>query len=1471
MRQYSILLVLTLLLPGSLRAGVSYGDPSGGWAYLYTGDAAAGTPRRTPAFALDGTWRHENGSDEWNGDVRGAASPPAGGVESNGGILTIEDAVTTTSGNNNNRKIYFTHAVTQDGVSALNLLDTGVTLSFRARLTPTDAKSEIAMPNGYGIFSDGKGMFGVRQSSPSSIISFSLVRATEDSTPTASLNFTAAGLTMNRLNGDAPVGSGAVNNTATASQNQVLPLAPTVFHEFWITIQANDATPGNGTHRVTIYVDGSTTPTVFNVTAGTGSDTDTTITPNWTDYIALGLNNSATIGAFDTDFFAFKPGVIAPVPLFPPPPPTGVTVVNGDTKVTLTWGAVPGAAGYIIQRSDVSGGPYATVGTTGGTSFMDMGLVNGNTYYYVVVATNAAGSAASAEVVGQPNIPVTGVAAVGGTNQVVVSWNSLPEAVTYLVNRSTTSGGPYATIASGLTDTSYTDTTVGSGRTYYYVVFADLTGGGQSGISDEAPATTAPGAPALSAGLFAATVVRVAWTTTDPVVTQFLLEKSTDGVNFTPLATLPGSQHSYLDAGLALGSTHHYRIQAQNGTGFSDVSTVASITTPTFGVNVNFANTNFTTGQAGYPIPGYLDDYGFVYDDRGNGFYGWDDDNTQHGRLRNAANSPDKRYDTLNHMQKTTPLPAARQWEIEIPNGFYSVHIVAGDPTATDSVFQHVVEGVATPSVVPSAGNNWADYTVTVIVGDGRLSVTNGPAASNNKICFIDIYPAVAELVVIGTQPADTNVVQNRPSSLAVTLASGSTPVFYQWYQDGVPVDGATGASLVFPLTALSNAGNYQVVISNYAGSVTSDVAVLSVAPDLLPPQVVSVGSVDGIAIGVCFDELLDIALGTALDPFNYTVNGGNSSITGVVLRADGKSVALYVDPPISGAIVLEVRCVADLAGNAISCEPESPEIGLGQVLGLTAADLGTPLNPGANFTCDGQVIELVASGNDIWSAADQGYHAYRSVSGDFDAKVRVLSLTRADNISKAGLMMRESAAGNSRTIWILANPPPPGRNQIEPGMRATTGGNTATWGTTFTGANMPDTWMRLTRAGNVFTGYRSSNGVDWVQFAQTTQTYPGSVLLGLAATAHTNMVGLYATGTFRNFMITQTDFGDAPALYPTLLANSGARHLIVPGVHLGASVDGEQDGQPNATATGDDAAAVDDEDGVTFLTPLIPGLAATVDVVASVPGLLDAWIDFNGDGDWADAGEQIASSTLLAAGNNSLPVVVPSDAVPGATYARFRFSSVGGLSFDGTAVDGEVEDYQVTITPISDLGVVKSASAGYVAVGSNVTYTITVSNAGPHAVSGVTVTDTLPAEVSFVSASAGCANVGGTVTCAVGTLAGGGTATVTITVTATTTGTAVNSASVAGNGYDPEAANNSATAGVQIVTPPTLSNVSYSNGTFTLDIATQNGVPYTILYKNSLDDPEWLPLTTVTGDGTVMSIPLPGPGSMRFYLVRIP
>jgi len=161
-------------------------------------------------------------------------------------------------------------------------------------------------------------------------------------------------------------------------------------------------------------------------------------------------------------------------------------------------------------------------------------------------------------------------------------------------------------------------------------------------------------------------------------------------------------------------------------------------------------------------------------------------------------------------------------------------------------------------------------------------------------------------------------------------------------------------------------------------------------------------------------------------------------------------------------------------------------------------------------------------------------------------------------------------------------------------------------------------------------------------------------------------------------------DFGDAPdPAYPTLLKNNGARHIVTGDCFLGAGIDKEENGQPNADASGDDLNG-DDEDGVLFATPhhLPQGTPVALSVTASRAGYLNAWVDFNANGSWADAGEQVFSAVALQAGANALSFTLPADARIGLTFARFRFGTDAQLGFTGPAGDGEVEDYPIEILP---------------------------------------------------------------------------------------------------------------------------------------------------------------------------------------------
>ena len=181
---------------------------------------------------------------------------------------------------------------------------------------------------------------------------------------------------------------------------------------------------------------------------------------------------------------------------------TGLAASNGATSVTLAWTGVSGAQGYLVQRSAASNGTYTNLTPTfAGASCTDLPPVAGTLYYYKVSATNAAGTGTVAGPVSAGLLPAapTGLLATPGSSQVSLSWSSVPSATSYAVKRSSTSGGPYTSLATGLTNSSYTDSAVTVGNTYFYVVTAT------NAIGEGAPSVeaTASALNALQAWRFA--------------------------------------------------------------------------------------------------------------------------------------------------------------------------------------------------------------------------------------------------------------------------------------------------------------------------------------------------------------------------------------------------------------------------------------------------------------------------------------------------------------------------------------------------------------------------------------------------------------------------------------------------------------------------------------------------------------------------------------------------------------------------------------------------------------------------------------------------------------------------------------------------------------------------------------------------------------------------------------------------------
>ncbi len=219
-----------------------------------------------------------------------------------------------------------------------------------------------------------------------------------------------------------------------------------------------------------------------------------------TTALLTGCGGSSDGGTSSTSSSSSSPAP-TPAPGQAPSAPTGLSVTAGDTQITLAWSVVSGASSYNVKRANVSGGPYTAIRTGLTTnSFLNTGLANGTTYYYVVSAVNNVGeSAASAQAsaipratVGAPFTP-TGFNAVAGDTRVTLTWDTVTGATGYKLYRDNV-------VIASPTTVNYTDVAVSNGRMYAYTLSA-TNSAGESARSSTVNAAPAKGLPTVGAWL----------------------------------------------------------------------------------------------------------------------------------------------------------------------------------------------------------------------------------------------------------------------------------------------------------------------------------------------------------------------------------------------------------------------------------------------------------------------------------------------------------------------------------------------------------------------------------------------------------------------------------------------------------------------------------------------------------------------------------------------------------------------------------------------------------------------------------------------------------------------------------------------------------------------------------------------------------------------------------------------------------
>jgi len=348
----------------------------------------------------------------------------------------------------------------------------------------------------------------------------------------------------------------------------------------------------NGNNKATGYVvdrstDGMNWFQIASVSANSNSYADTTVSAGLTYFYEVFAVNGSTFSS---------PSNMASATLAPLAPGTLNATAVSSSQINLAWSDVTGETGFTIERTQ-DGITWTEIDTTAGvTSYQDTGLAPGTFYTYQVSAYNAGGSSpwsyrdSATTIMVPPAVPTGLTVTTVSSQEIDLTWNDVPGETNFRIQRSP-DGVNWVRIAilpAGVT--SYDDIGLHDGRTYYYRIRSG-NAAGFSALCTPVSATTPTGLTfspfviwplAAPTGLTATTVssgqINLSW---NDVVgeSNFRVQRSSDGVNWTRIAIAPAGTTSYQDFGLVGGQTYYYRVRAGDAAGVSPFSNIVSVVT----------------------------------------------------------------------------------------------------------------------------------------------------------------------------------------------------------------------------------------------------------------------------------------------------------------------------------------------------------------------------------------------------------------------------------------------------------------------------------------------------------------------------------------------------------------------------------------------------------------------------------------------------------------------------------------------------------------------------------------------------------------------------------------------------------------------------------------------------------------------------------------------------------------------------
>jgi uncharacterized repeat protein (TIGR03806 family) len=196
--------------------------------------------------------------------------------------------------------------------------------------------------------------------------------------------------------------------------------------------------------------------------------------------------------------------------------------------------------------------------------------------------------------------------------------------------------------------------------------------------------------------------------------------------------------------------------------------------------------------------------------------------------------------------------------------------------------------------------------------------------------------------------------------------------------------------------------------------------------------------------------------------------------------------------PPIARNLV-DDKAVATVGKWISTLHAHPPEL----PKGWSSVDIGNVGVSGEASFLNGR-FSLLASGSDIWETADAFHFARRLLTGDGTIIARVVSMQYTDPWAKAGVMLRENDSAGSKYVFLAFTAQ--GGSTLQSRMLAD-----ASTGSTDGPEIKTPHWLKLARSGDVFNGYTSPDGTNWIAVGCMTNALNKNVSVGLALTSHNN------------------------------------------------------------------------------------------------------------------------------------------------------------------------------------------------------------------------------------------------------------------------------------------------------------------------------------------------------------------------------